>query len=463
MNIREFTKMAVAEFAPGIPRRGIMKPIRSAEKEEWQLGIQEHQALRAGKHYDLRIADDQRGVAHSWALRKLPEPGQKVLAVRQSDHTPEYMGFRGKIKEGYGAGTVKRKRLEPVEVVSSSPSKITFNAYPGKDIEEFALFKVTGDNWLLYNKTPGKNYKVPTSKPKYKEIKPGNVDMDGPEVMQAKIDGAHNTFLLKARQPVRAFSYRPSERKTGPIQHTDRIEDMRYTKAPGYLDDTVVRGETVAIDTKGRALPARELGGILNANVFKGRKKLDKRNAKLLNYIFDVVKFKGHDYEDKPYDEKKEILEAVARAMPHIFKLPPEARTPDEKKALYRKILKKKEPLTSEGVVLWDPMSNKAATKVKFKPEYDVRIKEIFSSKRKGEAGGIVFDEVDGKKISKPARVGTGFSRKLKEHMMKYPEKYQGLVAKVEAMEQLPSGALRAPSFQGFHVDKNEDLPSISK
>jgi len=466
MSVSGKISKVVDEFAPGIPRKGIMRQIRPAAKEDWKLGVQEHQARRAGRHFDLRISDPERGVAHSWAMRRLPGPGEKVLAIRQSDHTPEYMAFRGTIKEGYGAGTVKRKRLEKIEVIKSTPKSIVFNAYPGKDIEEFALAQISGDKWLLINKTPGKGTPVPSSKPKYREIKfGGTVDADGPEVMQGKLDGAHNTFLLKARQPVRAFSYRPSERKTGPIQHTDRVEGMRYTKAPGFLDDTVLRGETLAVDNKGRALPARELGGILNANVFSAREKLDRRNAKLLNYIFDVVKFQGQDYEGRPYRDKEEVLEMVAKAMPDLFRLPPTARTPDEKQTLVKRILGGKEPLTREGVVLWDPDSSRVAAKIKFKPEFDVRIRDVFGSKAKGEAGGFTYEEVNDRPISRISRVGTGFSKKLKRDMLAHPEKYRGVVTKVTAMEQLPSGALRAPAFRSWHMDKtpSDKIPTIAK
>ena len=307
MDLKEFAKLALTEFAPGIPVKGLKRPIRKSSKETWKLGLQEHIATRAGKHFDVRLADPVRSVAYSWAGRAWPEPGEKKMIVRQSEHSIPYMRFQGKIRGGYGAGQVKRKRLEDIEVISSSPNKITFNAYPGKDIEEYAIIRFDGDKWLLINKTPGEGYPVPSSKPKYREIKPGNIDLSSREIMQAKVDGAHQTFLIKARQPVRAFSYRPSERKTGPIQHTDRIEGMRYTKGPNYLDDTVVRGETLAVDQKGKALPASELGGILNANVFKARKKLKTRNARLLNYIFDVVRFRGEDYENKPYEKKKEV------------------------------------------------------------------------------------------------------------------------------------------------------------
>ena len=451
------------EFAPGLPSKGKTTNPPSVAAKKWPLVVQEHHAVRAGKHFDLRLGNPGSGVGHSWALRKWPEPGQKVLAVQQPDHTLDYFSFTGRIPSGsYGAGVVKKHRSEDVEIVSSSKDKITFNAYPGKSTEEFSLIKTLGNKWLLINKTPTKAANIPQSKPKYKEIKPQEVDFDSTSIMQAKIDGAHVTTLLRKNQPVRVFSYRPSQRSPLPIQHTDRVEGLRYKRAPSSLDDTVLRGELVAMSPNGKALPAHELSGILNSNVWKSRRKQLGRGI-LQNYIFDVVRYRGVPVDNSSYEEKRKILRKVMQAMPGAFRLPTEATTPEGKRKLFQAIKDKKLPETKEGVVLWDPNSSKPATKVKFKPEYDVRVSGIFTkgpSKARNEAGGILFDRVQGKKV-KVSRVGTGFSRALKKDMFKNPKKYLGLIAKVQAMEQHESGALRSPSFKGFHESKNpsDQLP----
>jgi len=457
----------VPEFAPGLPSKAKTTNLPSVADKRWPLVVQEHHAERAGKHFDLRLGNPGSGIGHSWALRKWPDPGQKVLAVQQPDHTLAYFGFTGRIPSGsYGAGTVKKHRSEDVEIVSSSADKVTFNAYPGKGTEEFSLIRTMGNKWLLINKTPTKAANIPQSKPKYREIKPHEVDFDSPSIMQAKLDGAHVTYLLKKNQPVRVFSYRPSQKSPLPIQHTDRVKGMRYVKPPSDLDNTVVRGEVLAVGKSGKALPAHELGGILNANVWKSRKKQLGRGL-LQNYIFDVVRYRGVPVDNNSYEEKRRILRKIHSAMPATFKLPPEATTPEEKRKLFQRIKDHKLKETKEGVVLWDPNSSKPATKVKFKPEYDVRVSGVFTkgpSKARNEAGGILFDRVQGKKV-KVSRVGTGFSQALKKDMFKNPKKYLGLIAKVQAMEQHSSGALRAPSFQAWHQDKNpsDRLPTIGK
>ena len=66
----------------------------------------------------------------------------------------------------------------------------------------------------------------------------------------------------------------------------------------------------------------------------------------------------------------REVLDLLAKAMPHIFQTPPQASNIDQKKELYERIKRGKEPSTKEGIVLWDPNGSKPAIKVKFKPEF---------------------------------------------------------------------------------------------
>jgi len=186
----------------------------------------------------------------------------------------------------------------------------------------------------------------------------------------------------------------------------------------------------------------------------------------LQNYIFDVVRYRGVPVDNVNYEEKRKILRKIMQVMPGTFKMPPEAETPEAKKKLFEAIRKHRIPETREGVVLWDPKSSKPATKVKFKPEYDVRISGVFTKAKslaRKEAGGITFDRVQGKKV-KLSRVGTGFSQALKKDMFRHPDAYKGLIARVRAMEQHTSGALRAPSFSGWHLDNPSDrIPRIAK
>jgi hypothetical protein len=99
------------EFAPGIPlKRPVERLARITPKtlNRWTVAVQDHEAARAGRHYDLRLVDPDAGKAHSWAIPKaaLPKPGERLLAVQTFTHTPEYaLHFGEKKPEVIGKGS----------------------------------------------------------------------------------------------------------------------------------------------------------------------------------------------------------------------------------------------------------------------------------------------------------------------------------------------------------------------
>ncbi len=837
-----FIEKIAREFAPGIPsKKKVTNPRRITKPEVWLDSIiQTHDARRAGKHFDLRIGDPKTKIGHSWALRKLPGPGEKALAIQQPDHTLAYFKFTGTIGPGYGAGEVRRHSLLETEVLEASKDKIIFNRYQGRDTHEYILRRMKGKNWLLINRTPTiKSHPMPESKPKYREIKPEQVDPSKPGRWDAKIDGAHcftfDTYIktleygrmrisvlvnqdleshvrsapasggdvewkrvtrkyrsaaprellrisvasektrrikctlgheivtdkgkvqarnlavgemvateqiapsktlqnaivgmmlgdssshvagrsnwprisfthgpsqeiyirhkrdlldsfcrqkireedsknsfgkkklrfstrslpcfksirdlfypdgekritkeildlltpvslaywymddghasvagnkygddrqlfvslhtegfreedtdlavswfndkygIKARKcydqerrpyigmgaaagmrflsivsphilecfrykmgtdyykydhsimdafgteilvkdphvskiiycpivkvepynspdssqydhvynlevegnhtfvvstvlvgnsnyviddgkPIRAFSYRPSVRGEALIQHTFRIPQLRGKKSPRKLKRTILRGEVWAAKPDGKAIASSELGGLLNSAVLKSR-KAQKTKGSLRNAIFDIVQYKGKDVQDLGTEEKRRLIDEIIKRpdLKGIFHKPRSATSESAKKKLFEKIQRGELKQTKEGIIIHSPGGT--MTKVKFKPEWDVRISAIFSkakTRAKGQAGGFTYDRVDGSPVNRRPRVGTGFSHKLRRAMAEHPEDFVGLIAKVEGLEQHPSGAIRAPSFKEWHLDKNDPrlIPEIKK
>lgn len=92
--------------------------------------IQEHNAKKAGKHYDLRIKYPTKKYLASWALPKTRVPtksGEKVLAVRTSDHDMMWLKWQGTIPTGQGgAGTVDVVQSGILELLSWSSRLISF-------------------------------------------------------------------------------------------------------------------------------------------------------------------------------------------------------------------------------------------------------------------------------------------------------------------------------------------------
>ena len=467
--IRKLAAIALSEpgeFAPGIPHGMGILPIprvHSEKPETWQMSTQLHEAEKAGRHVDLRLVDPK-GNAHSWAIPKaaLPKPGEKVLAVPQATHSAAYAARKGtfSIPSGYGAGTVHGSGLRPVEVVRSQPGQVRFNLYGGskEGNQEFNLLQ-TPKGWLLHNISataelgvPGAGgHPIPHSKPKYREISTENVRFDdAEEIHQAKVDGAHVTYHLRADRPVKVFSYRPTERATGVLEHSFKLPNWRKLITPPSLAGTVLRGELHAEDKNGKALPAEQVGGLLNASVWKSREKQEEIGH-LKPVIFDVVRWKGREVEQAPYSQKLEMLREVQSKVPRLS-LPRTAVTEEEKRQLFQDIKSGREPSTGEGIVSWH-LGRATPTKAKFRPDHDAVIVGVTpgSGKHTGRIGALQV-KLEGKDAI--THVGTGMSDKLREEIAKNPDAYIGRSVKVHTQQVFPSGKLRAPSFGGFHLEK---------
>ncbi len=151
----------LSEFAPGIPTK---KPterlpnITPKTTNRWTMAVQDHEAARAGRHYDLRLVDPDAGKAHSWAIpkAKLPEPGERLLAVQTFTHTPEYALHFGEKKpqtigKGYGKGRVRMVLKKPADIIEAHNNLVRFNIHQEKDTQKYLLRRTKNDKWLIMN------------------------------------------------------------------------------------------------------------------------------------------------------------------------------------------------------------------------------------------------------------------------------------------------------------------------
>jgi hypothetical protein len=454
----------VSEYALGIPSREISHELPEVKQPTtWEYVVHDHHAERRGRHFDIRLADPKTGFAHSWAMpAKWPEPGQKTWAIQQPTHTMKYMDFEGVLPEGYGKGAVLKHDRERVEVVTAKPGHINFNIYRGTGPEEYTLHRISDRKWQLHNRTIHRQKtSLPDTKPPYRETKIDQVEkhLEDPNyVASAKIDDAHNLFVLpQSGEQIRVVSYRPSKRSpTGIIEHTHKVPALFGVKTPPGLGGTILRGGLFAMDPKtGKATDAKDLAGMLNSNVWNSREK-QKVHGELIPILYDVVMHRGRNMETASYGEKLKVLREVADALP--FELPRMAFTEKDKKELLSDIRKGHLPETKEGVVFWHLREgSQPPIKTKFVKDHDVYIRDFFPGEGKyhnNAVGGFLYShDPDGPIVG---RVGTGLSDELRHDMHEHPNRYKGLVARVKAQDKYPSGALRAPAFADWHLDKND-------
>ncbi len=447
MFLNAITEVLIKLADYGIPEMGRVDELPTSDQPKiWNFSLQLHEAERAGAHYDLRLGDPSTGIAHSWVVQRLPEPGEKILAVRQSSHTEEYMGFSGEIPQGYGKGKVKSVMHEKVEVLRSFPGKISFLLHRAGAPVRYTLVRAFDDkNWLLVNHTPTRKTRseVPNYKAKYKEI--DSVNYNNPnQVFSEKIDGAHGVMVLRSGKYPEVFSYRDSKKSDTLIDHTFKLDSYKGKVSPV---NAVIRGELYAVDEEGRALPSTVTSGLLNSETLKARK-----GPKLQFRAFDLQRVGTRDVSNFPYNTKLTFLDRITKSFPGVrsMKL---YNTPEDKKKLVESICSGENPLTSEGIVVYN-IGDSVPQKLKFKKDMDLFIKGFFDatagSKYENKAvGGIIasFTE-DG---LGDIYIGSGISDELRKKFYANPNAYIGKKIKVEYQDFYPETMkLRMPVFKEF-------------
>lgn len=153
-------RLMSSEFAPGIPQDRKTHDLPVIGDVDWTMSVQQHDAVKAGPHWDLRLIDPDTNHAHSWAIpkAKFPEAGGKpLLAIQTPTHTSSYaltFGESGpaQIHTGYGRGSVEIKHKEPISILSSKPDSLKFERTVGDAKKErYALVRTNKDKWLMKN------------------------------------------------------------------------------------------------------------------------------------------------------------------------------------------------------------------------------------------------------------------------------------------------------------------------
>lgn len=430
----------------GIPDRedlGDISKLKSGDMLDYV--VQQHDAQRAGRHFDVRLGDKDRGL-YSWATRKgVPgESGKPVALFRQPLHSHEYKDWEGEIEHGYGAGSVRTHEKGRALVTEAGPEGFSFATDNGR--WRMVAPKEQGEGWLVVKAgdPPPLKYqkeRMPSLSP---QDLPGFLDSQKQVYGSPKIDGALQVLRFRNGKP-ELFSHRTSKRTGKPIEHTHRVfERTRKVEVPDDLKDQEFKGELYG-ERDGKVLEPQELGGLLNSHLTKAVDTKREQNIKLRLALHGVA---GRD--DLSHDDQRAMLDRVRELLPEDTEVMPERKDKQEILDLLQEIRDGRHPKTREGIVVTG--DDNKQRKVKLFDEADVHVSRTFpgEGRFRDSHGGFMYSDKPGGMLL--GRVGTGFDDNTRREL----DKYVGRTARISHQGRYHSGAYRAPSLIAFHEDMNE-------
>ena len=444
---------------------------RSAQSTGNRFVVQQHDARRL--HWDLRLERD--GVLVSWALpRGFPDtPDQNRLAVHTEDHPLEYLTFEDVIPAGqYGGGKMTVWDTGTYEAEKFTEDKVVLRFDGGRVRGRYALFQTRNDDWLIHRMDEPDAGRDPMPE----EIIPMAATL-------SKLPRDSNGWGYEIKwDGVRAIAYgEPGRLRL--VSRTLRDITSQYPEVGALARDlgarhVVLDGEIVAFDADGRPSFQRLQPRMHVESESEIRRR--RSDTPVTYVIFDLLYLDGRSLLDRPYEERRRELEALALGGPSwqvpAFQLGEgEAFLAASKKQGLEGIIAKRlgsAYQTGRRSLDWLKVKN-------------VRRQEVViggwvagQGRREGELGSLLVGYYEGdrpeRRLRYAGKVGTGFDgpalRLLGERLEplwtknspftgRQPQKdavfvEPKLVCEVEFSEWTGSGTLRHPSYQGLRDDK---------
>lgn len=266
--------------------------------------VHEHHATRL--HWDLRLEHD--GALASFAIPNgLPQdPKQNRKAVHTEDHPLKYLDFEATIPEGnYGAGEMTIWDRGTFEVQKWRDDEIVV-VFAGERLTgKYALFHAGKDpkDWMIHRMDPPVDEDAEEIPDAIGPMlaKPGALPRRPEDwAFEVKWDGVRATVRS---QPGRIHLFSRAGNDITPAYPELRALNRALSSHEAILD-----GEIVAFDDDGRP-SFQALQSRMHARGASVKRLAGERPVTLM--VFDVVWLDGHPLVDRPWSERRELLEGL--------------------------------------------------------------------------------------------------------------------------------------------------------
>ncbi|MBS0286951.1 MAG: DNA ligase D [Proteobacteria bacterium] len=467
--------------------------------------VQKHDAKHL--HYDFRL--EINGVLKSWAVPKGPclDPKVKRLAVQVEDHPIEYGDFEGVIPQGhYGGGTVMiwdKGTWHEIQDDTKDKKKgaFSFELHGEKLKGYWKLIQIKDDpkNWLLIkgkdeqaiaqeaydvlqadksvlsgrtmneiaeNKALAKKTKIKSDALNIKKsklpqtIKPqlatlvDKAPVGDEWLHEMKYDGYR--LISKINKNITLLTRNGHD-------WTNKFENIANEVAKLKLKDTILDGEVVVLDNKGK--PNFQL----MQNVLK-----EKLAFPMVYYVFDIIFYQGKNVSSLTLLERKKILENIIPKKGGVIRFSEHIQ--GDGQSVYDNAC----ALGFEGIISKNIHSRyvqkrtKSWLKVKCTHRQEFVVGGFTKSQENRGVGALLLGYYQDNKLHYCGKVGTGFSSVtlrqlhlvLKDKITQKSPFVDGpkgkeivwikpsLVVEIEFTEWTQEGLLRHPSFKGIREDK---------
>ncbi|MCL1802854.1 MAG: DNA ligase D [Eubacteriaceae bacterium] len=477
-------------------------PTRPQKAAEGIYAIQKHASRR--EHYDLRL--ECNGTLLSWAVPNGPSlnPKDKRLAVHVEDHPIEYAGFEGTIPKGeYGGGTVMlwdEGTWDPIgENVGSALAKGVLKfALHGKRLQgKWALvqMKPSGEqeskNWLLIKENDEYAMKTPGISAYTKSIRSSHT------MKQIEKESLHNM----QKNPFSTASPQLAMPADSPPGGKGWVFESKYD---GYRMLAFIEGGEAALYSRNGksythrfpeiAMSLQELAGKRaialdgeivaygddgNASFQMLQNYLRHPNgANIIYFAFDLLALDGKDLRNVPLLNRKEALLQLLDGAPANIKYSRHVEGNGQQcliaaaNAGMEGIIAKRADSIYSGKRSHDWLKIKCSSGQEF-----VVCGYTLSEQRNIGFSSLLLGYYEGGNLVYAGRVGTGFSEKEKDDLIKSFSKLQRktppfadppknrktektiwlrptLVCEVKFTEWTNEGLLRHASYKGMRQDK---------